>query len=317
MKYITKIFYLLKPVIPRKIQIAMRRVLVNRQRVKYANIWPIDPKSAEKPENWKGWPDNKKFSFVLTHDVETQIGHDRCLALMKIEKELGFRSSFNFVPKRYDVSMDLIKELKNNGFEVGVHGLYHDGKLYESKDEFDKRAITINEYLAKWDAAGFRSPAMHHNLEWIHGLNIEYDLSTFDTDPFEPQPDGMRTIFPFWVENKDTKTGYVEMPYTLVQDFTLFILMGEKNTKLWEEKLDWIVEKGGMVLVNVHPDYINFGDSKLKVDEFPVELYSNFLENLNMKYRDNYWQPLPLDLARYYYSSLFNETNICSKASVI
>jgi hypothetical protein len=27
--------------------------------------------------------------------------------------------------------------------------------------------------------------------------------STFDTDPFEPQPDGMGTIFPFWVPNQD------------------------------------------------------------------------------------------------------------------
>jgi len=25
---------------------------------------------------------------------------------------------------------------------------------------------------------------MHHNLEWIGELNVKYDLSTFDTDPF-------------------------------------------------------------------------------------------------------------------------------------
>jgi hypothetical protein len=292
-------------------------MLVNRQRVKYANIWPIDPKSAEKPAKWIGWPENKLFSVVLTHDVETHIGHDRCLTLMKLEKDLGFRSSFNFVPKRYNVSMNLVNTLKNNGFEVGVHGLYHDGKLYKSKKEFEKRAEIINEYLAKWDATGFRSPAMHHNLNWIHKLNIEYDLSTFDTDPFEPQPDGMRTIFPFWVEEKNTNSGYVELPYTLGQDFTLFVLMGESNSDIWEQKLDWIVEQGGMALINVHPDYIAFNKNKLAVDEYPIELYTNFLHYINSKYKHKFWQPLPGELAKYYYNSLFDDERVQNKVSVI
>jgi hypothetical protein len=317
MKYLAKIFYLLKPLIPRIIQIRIRRVLVNRQRKKYSTIWPIDPKSAEKPKNWRGWPQNKQFAFVLTHDVETHIGHDRCSALMKIEKDLGFRSSYNFVPKRYDVSMTLLNELKNNGFEVGVHGVYHDGKLYESKTEFLRRAQIINNYLTEWDAVGFRSPAMHHNLDWIHDLNIEYDLSTFDTDPFEPQPDGMQTIFPFWVEKKNANSGYVELPYTLVQDFTLFVLMGEKNADLWKEKLDWIVEQGGMALVNVHPDYINFGQDKLKVDEFPVDYYSEFLQYVKSKFKNKYWQPLPQNLARYYRNFVVPAKNDPPKVSAV
>ena len=40
---------------------------------------------------------------------------------------------------------------------------------------------------------------MLHNLVWLRDLDILYDASTFDTDPFEPQPEGMETIFPFWV----------------------------------------------------------------------------------------------------------------------
>ncbi|MCG7853557.1 MAG: hypothetical protein MIO92_13640, partial [Methanosarcinaceae archaeon] len=62
---------------------------------------------------------------------------------------------------------------------------------------------------------GFHSPSMHRNLEWIHDLIVEYDQSTFDTDPFEPQPDGVRTIFPYWVQHHSIKKGYVELPYTL------------------------------------------------------------------------------------------------------
>ena len=143
---------------------------------------------------------------------------------------------------------ELRQELTADGFEVGVHGLNHDGKLYSSKAEFDRRAKRINRYLKEWNAVGFRSPAMHHNLEWLKALNIEYDASTFDTDPFEPQPDGVGTIFPFWVA-RDDGTGYVELPYTLPQDFTLFVLMKERTIDIWKKKLDWIAEKGGMALI--------------------------------------------------------------------
>ena len=95
-------------------------------------------------------------------------------------------------------------------------------------------------------SVGFRSPSMYHNLELLHHLNIEYDASTFDTDPFEPQPDGMATIFPFWVSSQDPQKGYVELPYTLPQDFLLFVLLQEKNIDIWKKKLDWIVDHGGM-----------------------------------------------------------------------
>ena len=40
---------------------------------------------------------------------------------------------------------------------------------------------------------------MLRNLDWLHDLDVQYDASTFDTDPFEPQPDGRHTMFPFRV----------------------------------------------------------------------------------------------------------------------
>jgi len=293
-----KIFYILKPLIPRSLQIFLRRQLVRQQRKKYENIWPILPSSADPPAKWQGWPDDKKFAVVLTHDVELQGGHDKCEQLMKVEKDLGFISSFNLVPERYTVSPSLRKLFTENGFEVGVHGLNHDGKLFQNKKTFDERTEKINKYIKDWDVVGFRAPAMHHNLEWVHKLNIEYDLSTFDTDPFEPQSDGMGTIFPFIVENENKQNSYVELPYTLVQDFTLFILMAEKTTKVWKDKVDWIAEKGGMVLVNVHPDYVNF-NNKNTAEEFPVDLYIDLLKYLKEKYSRDYWHSLPKDVAKF------------------
>jgi hypothetical protein len=75
------------------------------------NIWPIDKTAATPPEGWQGWPDGKKFALVLTHDVETEEGLNKCRKLMKIEEELGFRSSFNFVAGDYEVPLDFIDEI--------------------------------------------------------------------------------------------------------------------------------------------------------------------------------------------------------------
>jgi hypothetical protein len=291
-----KLFYILKPLIPRSIQIFIRRRLVARQRKNYKDIWPVYKSSEIPPSNWGGWPDGKDFAFILTHDVEQQGGHDKTLKLAHIEKDLGFVSSYNFVPERYKVSPEVRNKLANLGFEVGVHGLKHDGKLFANKKIFDERARRINEYISGWNATGFRAPAMHHNLEWIHDLNIKYDLSTFDTDPFEPQSDGMKTIFPLFIKKEGTEKGYWEFPYTLVQDFTLFILMQEKNINIWTQKLDWIAEKGGMVLVNVHPDYLCF-EGKPGMEEFPVQYYIDLLKYVKEKYEGKYLNILPRQLA--------------------
>ncbi|MBU0959834.1 MAG: hypothetical protein KKB31_07845, partial [Nanoarchaeota archaeon] len=128
--------------------------------------------------------------------------------MIKIEESKGFRSSFNFVAKEYNIPNEFFAYLNKHGFEVGLHGLNHSGNLFASKKLFDKQAIQINYYLKEWGVAGFRTPSMYHNLKWIGNLDIKYDSSTFDTDPFEPQPDGVSTIFPFWVQNGSSPKGY-------------------------------------------------------------------------------------------------------------
>ena len=298
------IYYTLKPFIPRQFQIFLRQQRAKYLRKKCTQIWPINPNSGKPSDGWKGWPNGKKFALVLTHDVDTAKGHEKSRQLMAVEKNLGFRSSFNFVPERYNVSPELRHYLNKNGFEVGVHGLKHDGKLYHSKEIFQRRAIRINQYLKEWESVGFRSPAMHHNLDWLHYLDIEYDASTFDTDPFEPQADDVGTIFPFWVKEASAQRGYVELPYTLPQDSTIFVLMKEKTINIWKQKLDWIIEHGGMALMNTHPDYMNFGGNRLDREEYPAEYYEEFLRYIKDKYEGQYWHVLPRDMARFWSKNL-------------
>ena len=118
----------------------------------------------------KKWLGNKKFALVLTHYVETELGLGKCKELLMIEKDLGFRSCFFLVAERYDVPIKLLNLLKRNGFGVGVHGLRHDGRLYNSREMFRRRSKQINKYLKDWDYLGFRSTQMQNNM------NVNQDL---------------------------------------------------------------------------------------------------------------------------------------------
>lgn len=298
---LSSIFYQVKPIVPRQLQLEMRRRAIKFKRKRVVSKWPILQQASKRPSPWHGWPDKKRFVLILTHDVETAKGHENCLELMALEKSLGFRSSFNFVPLRYSVSKAQILKLKSNGFEVGVHGLYHDGKLFKSKALFNSRAEKINHYLKEWQAVGFRAPAMHHKLDWMHALNIEYDMSTFDTDPFEPQPDGVDTIFPFLVRKSGNAECFVEMPYTLPQDFTLYILMQERSSKIWKLKLKWIAENKGMVLLNTHPDYMSFtGGKGLNKESYSALIYEEFLTWIKENYAGLFWNALPKEMAEFW-----------------
>ncbi|HWD92927.1 MAG TPA: DUF354 domain-containing protein [Verrucomicrobiae bacterium] len=305
-----RIYYRIKPAIPHAVRLSIRRWFALRKRARVGNIWPIAPGSEQAPQNWPGWPDGKKFALVLTHDVESQGGLDQCRQLMRLEKEMGFCSSFNFIPQGgYQVPAQMRDELTRNGFEVGVHDLHHDGKLYRTRQQFTRNAAAINEYLREWGAVGFRSGFMLHNLQWIHDLNVEYDASTFDTDPFEPQPDHRNTIFPFWIpapeNSQNPNGGYVELPYTLPQDSTLFLLFREKTPQVWLEKLNWIAKHGGMVLLNTHPDYMNFED-QTSLRQYPAAMYHEFLEYVKLKYRDSFWHATPREVASYMRAHLPN-----------
>ena|SRR5438876_1340034 len=324
-----RVYYRVKPFIPQSLRTALRRRLALRLRSGVADVWPIMPGSERPPENWPGWPGGKKFAVVLTHDVEGQAGLDKCRDLMRLELELGFRSSFNFIPEGdYEVPRELREELAQNDFEVGIHDLKHDGRLFASRREFTQRAAHINRYLAEWEAVGFRAAFMLHKRDWLHELNIEYDTSTFDTDPFEPEPEGRHTIFPFWVpapraqkseignQKSDPSSafrrspfdirdsaarsgGYVELPYTLPQDFTLFLLFREQTIDIWLRKLDWIAQHGGMALVDVHPDYLCFDGSMPGPREYPVTRYKSFLEHVSRQYHGAFWNVTPKKVAQF------------------
>jgi len=228
--------------------------------------------------------DYKECAIVLTHDVEEQHGFDFIPKVIELEEKYGFRSSWNIVPYKYNIDDGVINLIKQAGHEVGIHGYNHDGKLYYSEKIFNERVPFINDSIKRYGAVGFRSPQVHRNLVWLQKLNIDYDASCFDYDPFQPFPGGTGSIWPF-IAGK-----FVELPYTLPQDHTLFYVLKQKDISIWKNKADWIVNNKGVVLALTHPDYL--------IEKSHLRMYEEFLEYL--KSFNNAWFCLPRDLATWW-----------------
>jgi peptidoglycan/xylan/chitin deacetylase (PgdA/CDA1 family) len=296
----TRLYYTLKPFLPRSLTRRMKRVYGGRRSSARQLSWPIESRYVRfqfgvvrhllqllhrSSIPFIGfWPAGRRYAFALTHDIETAEGQAFALAVADLDASFGFRSAFNFVPERYRVDRGLMEELRARGFEIGLHGLRHDGKDFASRHEFSRRATRMNQYMGDFGAVGFRAPLTHRNPEWMQTLGIEYDGSFFDTDPYEPIAGGTMCIWPFQLGR------FVELPYTLAQDYTVAEVLGESGPRLWLEKVEFIRAHCGMALLNTHPDYLRAGQT--------WRIYSEFLAAMAL--RADFHHALPREIASWW-----------------
>ena len=99
--------------------------------------------------------------------------------------------------------------------------------------------------------------------------------------------------------SESDNSSYIELPYTLPQDFTLFVILKEETNRIWKTKLDWISDNKGMALFNTHPDYMNFDERPNGLEEYSIRLYIDFLESIKTKYSGQYWNALPREVAAF------------------
>ncbi|HVX33818.1 MAG TPA: hypothetical protein VHA80_11820 [Solirubrobacterales bacterium] len=295
-----RVYYRVKPLMPRSLQLALRRRYAKRQaRVAFPR-WPVEPilvereraalraelerRGAEAIPTLAPWPDGHRFAAVLTHDVEGPAGVARVRQIMELERRHGLRSSWSFVGDWYPIEAGLFDHIRSQGFEIGLHGIKHDCKLFASRANFEAELPAIHRRLADWDAAGFRAPATHRNPLWQEELGAAYDSSFPDSDPFEPLGGGCCSILPFFLGEM------VELPITLVQDHTLWEILRQDTIDLWTQKSDWIAANGGLVNPIVHPDYL---DTPAR-----LRMYEEFLEYLAS--RPDCWHALPMEVAAWW-----------------
>ena len=290
----------LRSIIPPRLKPLVRSMAVRQQGACEQLSWPIEGRYVDlqnrlfasvlrqmgRPSMYylHFWPFGRRYALVLTHDVEGAAGQSFVREVADLEERYGLVSSFNFVPEDYAVDESLLEDLRARGFEVGVHGLHHDGRLYSDWGAFRGRAGRINEHLRRWQASGFRSPLMHRHPQWLQSIEAEYDCSFFDTDPYEPIPGGTMSIWPFFLGRM------VELPYTLVQDHTLTQTLGEQSPWLWFEKLAFIRRYSGMALLLTHPDYLRQPSC--------LRLYEQFLHQAVAE--GDYWNAAPCEVSRWW-----------------
>lgn len=197
------------------------------------------------------WPEGHSGAAIMTHDVEMPAGVKCCSALMDIDEGYGIRSSFQLVPEeRYTTPGALLEEIRVRGFEINVHDLNHDGRLYWKREEFLRRAAKINSYARTLGANGFRAGALYRNLDWYDAFEFSYDMSVPNVGHLDPQAGGCCTVMPYFIGR------ILELPVTATQDYSLFHILGEYTTELWVRQINLILNGHGLISFIVHPDYL-------------------------------------------------------------
>jgi hypothetical protein len=161
-----------------------------------------------------------------------------------------------------------------------VQDLNHDGRLFDDREEFRRRAALINKYGREYGAKGFRSAVLYRRPEWYGDLDFSFDMSMPNVANLDPQRGGCCTVFPYFIGD------LLELPLTTVQDYSLFHVLNERSIDLWRTQLEIILAKNGLASFLVHPDYI--------IEREPQTVYKNLLSMLSeLRERENVWFALP------------------------
>jgi hypothetical protein len=303
-KLVRDSYYLIRPLLPVSARKHLQRAsLRNWNKIPFPH-WPVDftvellhrallksimqqQKIEQLPFIWF-WPDELPACAIMTHDVEAPAGYDFCETLMDLNDSFGIKSSFQVVPEdRYQVQPSWLNHIRERGFEINVHDLNHDGHLFDEKEEFLRRARKINNYAKDFGAAGFRAGVLYRNQEWFNHLEFEYDMSVPNVGHLDPQRGGCCTVMPYCVGN------LVELPVTCIQDYSLFNILQQYSTTLWQTQIEDILSVHGMASFIIHPDYV--------IDQKARDIYAELLAILaRLRKEARAWIALPVEVARWW-----------------
>ena len=299
-----KTYYLLRPLLPDGVRKPLQKARLSNWKTLRFPQWPVDrsvdllfeellllslrsQRLERIPFIWF-WPDGATSCAVMTHDVETTVGHEFCATVMDLDDAYGIKASISIVPEvRYEVTAKYVDSIWKRGFEVCVQDLNHDGHLFKDREEYLVRVKKINAYGTQYGATGFRSAVLYRNQMWFDQLKFSYDMSVPNVAHLEPQRGGCCTVMPYFVGD------LLELPVTTTQDYALFNYLNEYSIDLWRRQIDIIMEQHGLVSFIVHPDYIT------KPREWNV--YKSLLAHLaQLRGEKKLWIPLSGEVDRWW-----------------
>lgn len=303
-EWIRKAYYLVRELLPVSVRRHLQRAYFSDWQTRSFPSWPVDfsVDSLHKellrvsmqasgiqrvPFIWF-WPRGASSCLIMTHDVETAAGRDFTSSLMDIDDSHGLKASFQVIPeKRYEVPDEYVRQIRDRGFEFNVHDLNHDGRLYQKREEFLRRAERINHYCRRFKACGFRAGAMYRNTDWYDAFEFSYDMSVPNVAHLEPRRGGCCTVMPYFIGKM------VELPLTTVQDYSLFYILNNHSIDLWKTQVDQIRKHNGLISFIAHPDYL--------IDRSNRFVFETLLEYLQkMISSDGLWAPLPGEVDKWW-----------------
>jgi hypothetical protein len=299
-KALKDIYYLLRPLTNRPLRKGIQRLrAINWQNRRFPQ-WPVDTTVETICETllllslrasgvdsipfiWF-WPEGAPGCVSMTHDVEAIAGRNFCAQLLDIDEFYGINASYQIVPEgRYPVTSEFLNQIRDRGGEVCVQDLNHDGRLFDEREEFRRRAALINRYGREYGALGFRSALLYRNPEWFEDLDFSFDMSMPNVASLDPQRGGCCTVMPYFIGD------ILELPITTAQDYSLFHILNEHSIDLWKTQLERILAKNGLVSFIVHPDYI--------IESETQAVYKDLLTTLvELREREAVWFALPHEI---------------------
>lgn len=227
--------------------------------LRYLLVWGIEKAIGEhlQRKTWKG----RKYACLITHDVDSQEGLRRALALKRLEERYDIQSAWFLPTEQYRLDSEMLLKLANHG-EVGAHGTRHDGKLIRFSRNSLYRQLSKAKYILEdilgLDVVGFRAPLLQHSRMIFEGLfeaGYVYDSSVPSWEPRHPscmRPYGIGTVYSFDVGE------IVEVPVSVPQDHQMIQVLGlsvKQTVEKWLEMKEAVKELGGVCTILVHPDY--------------------------------------------------------------
>lgn len=304
MRLCRRLYYYLRPLTNLAIRKHVQRLYARNWKNSSFPHWPVDTtvenlletilllamkaKGVEEvPFVWF-WPQGASACLTMTHDVETRAGLGFCESLMNVDDSYGMKSAFGIVPEeRYEVSPAFLESIRHRGFEVAIQDLNHDGRLYDHREEFLRRAKIINRYGREFGAKGFRAGVLYRRPEWYEALEFDFDMSFPNVAPMDPQHGGCCTVMPFFIGNM------LELPLTTTQDYTLFHVLNNRSIDLWKSQIDLVLGKNGLLSFIVHPDYL--------LEPETLGAYKNLLGHLReLREKSSIWCALPSEISAWW-----------------
>lgn len=229
------------------------------------------------------WPNNKKLAVMLSFDFDAEtlwisrdksnlnrpgtlsqgvfganVGVPSILKLLEDEQIKGTFFVPGWVAEKYS---SLIKEVVENGHELGHHGYLHewvDPNEPAKEREVFQKGLAALEKVSGVRPVGYRSPA------WETSENT---IKLLEENNFLYSSNFMDDIKPYFIESQNKNTGLVELPVNWMLDDAPFFLFSVKPPSrpiasakqvltIWKEEFHSMYKRGGLFNLVTHPQII-------------------------------------------------------------